>query len=78
LIKNVGPLPDMDSSVEKSFEFTLLKEELLIAIFVPDALCLVAHVDRIRQKNFSIRYCDKDNSQNKTKAYVDFGSLRSK
>jgi len=68
----------MDNYVGKSFEFPLLKEELFVALFVPDVLCLVAHVDRRRQKHCSIRYYDRDNLQNKTKAYVDSGSLRSK
>ena len=68
----------MDNLVGKSFEFTLLKEELYVALFVPDVLCLVVHVEGKGQKNCSIRYYHRDNSQNKTKAYVDFGSLRSK
>ena len=46
MITNVGPFPDMDNLVGKSFEFPLLIVELSIALFVPDVLCLVVHVDR--------------------------------
>jgi hypothetical protein len=74
----VGPFADMDNPVGKSLEFPLLIEELSIALFVPYVLCLVVHVNGRREKNCSIRYYDRDNSQNKTKAYVDSGSLRSK
>jgi len=70
LIKNVDHFPNMDNSVGKSFDFSFLKEELFVAIFVLDVLCLVAHIDRRRQKHCSIRYYDRDNSQNKTKAYT--------
>jgi len=62
LIKNVDPLPDLDNPVEKSFEFPLLKEELFVVFFILDVVCLVAHVERKRQKHYSIRYYDRDNS----------------
>jgi hypothetical protein len=65
---NVGPLPDMDNIVGKFFEFPLLIEELYVALFVPDVLCLVVHLDRRKQKKCSIRYYYRDNSQNMTKA----------
>ena len=68
----------MDDPIGKSFEFPMLKEELYVAFFVTDVLCLVVHVDKRRQKHYSIRYYDRDNAHNKTKAYVDFGSLRPK
>ncbi len=75
---NFGPFPDLDNLIGKSFEFPLLIEELSIAFFVLDVFCLVVHIDGIRLKNCSIEYYDRDNSQNKTKAYVDSRSLRSK
>jgi hypothetical protein len=78
LITNVDLLLDVDSSVGKYFEFPLLKEELSDVLFVHDVLCLLVHVDGRRQNNCSINYYDRESSQNKTKPYVDFGSLRSK
>jgi len=75
---NVGPLPGMDNPVGKYFEFPSLKGKLSVAFLIPDVLCLIVLVDRIRQNSFSTRCYVRDNSQNKTKAYVGPRSLRSK
>jgi len=61
LINKVDPLPAMINSVRNYFEFLLLKEELSVAFFVLDVLCLVADVDTRRQKICYIRYYERDN-----------------
>jgi len=75
---DVGHLPDMDNPIRKYFEFPLRKGELLVALLVLDVLCWAVHIDGRRQKCCYTICSDRDNSQNKTKTYVDFGSLRSK
>jgi hypothetical protein len=65
----------MDSFVGNSFEFPFTERRIHFSLFVHDVLCLVVHVKGRRQKNYSIGYYDRDNSQNKTKVYVDSGKL---
>jgi len=41
-MKNIDPLPNMDNSIEQSFEFPLLKVELSVAfiLFLMSFVCL--------------------------------------
>jgi hypothetical protein len=78
LITNDGPLTDMDNPIGKYFEFPMLKGELFVAFLVPNVIFLFIHVDGRKQKNCSTICYDRDNSHNKTKAYVDSGSLKFK
>jgi len=52
-----------------------LKGELYIVFLIYDVLCPIVRVDERRQNSFSTRWYERDNLQNKTKAYVQFGSL---
>jgi len=52
----------------------LLKEELYVSLLIPDVLCQVVHEDGRRENNFYTRCYDRDNSQTKTKSYMDIVS----